>query len=171
MSNDAKRRYWQGKRGQGETVKWLRDRVGYAEAECLIWPFTRKVDGRGLFGFEGKHHQAHRFMCELVNGPPPTPAHDAAHSCGRGHDGCVHPKHLSWKTKTENQKDRRRHGTKSASSWRWRPKLTPADVIAIRKYKGPMTQAKMAEVYGVTDATIRDVKSGKSWKTIMVVPS
>lgn len=50
-------------------------------------------------------------MCQKAHGDPPSPKHDAAHSCGRGHEGCVNPNHLSWKTKKQNQADRITHGT------------------------------------------------------------
>ena len=44
-------------------------------------------------------------MCFLAHGEPPTPDHVAAHSCGKGRDGCVHPKHLRWATSSENALD------------------------------------------------------------------
>lgn len=50
--------------------------------------------------------------------------------------------------------------------YRYHPKLTPVDVIQIRKYDGPLTQVKLAAIFEVTDATIRDVRSGKSWKRL-----
>ena len=96
---------WSSLRGQGGTRKWLLAHVDYDGDDCLIWPFARIQSGRGHFGYEGKHYQAHVYMCELVNGPCP-PGHEAAHSCGRGHDACVHPKHLSWKTRAENRRIR-----------------------------------------------------------------
>jgi|SRR5580700_477015 hypothetical protein len=117
------------------------------------------------YGRVGKNRKilwAHRVMCELVNGPCP-PDHEAAHSCGRGKFGCVHPKHLSWKTRTHNQLDRAQHGTKSLGYYKHRPKLTPDKVREIRDMKGTKTQREIATQFGVTDATIRDIYAGKSW--------
>lgn len=87
------------KRGEGKTIKWLRAHTDYSHDWCLIWPFVSKLHGYGQFGYLGKNYYAHRFMCELAHGPAPSPLHEAAHSCGRGHEGCVNPQHLSWKTK------------------------------------------------------------------------
>jgi hypothetical protein len=50
---------------------------------------------------------AHRAMCRLIHGNPPTPKHQAAHSCGNGRRGCVHPGHLRWATDAENRAERR----------------------------------------------------------------
>lgn len=110
-------------------MMWIRDHLEYPHDYCLIWPFARGDNGYGSFGRQGKFIYTHRYICELVKGPPPTPEHQAAHSCGRGHEGCVNPKHLSWKTRAENQLDRREHGTENRV---WN-KLTPDDVAEIRR--------------------------------------
>jgi hypothetical protein len=72
--------------------------------ECIQWPYTRDRQGYGRISFGG-HQIASRFICEMTHGKPPTPEHEAAHSCGNGHLGCVNPKHLSWKTHAENMGD------------------------------------------------------------------
>lgn len=38
------KRYWSGKRGEGEAVKWLRDHADYDGDECLIFPFYLNPD-------------------------------------------------------------------------------------------------------------------------------
>ena len=98
-------------KGKGKTFAWLIARVDYQGDDCLPWPFCRDGRvGRGRMGHEGKRPWAHRLMCELAHGPPPTPKHQAAHECGKGHYGCVNPRHLAWKTNSENQLDRRKNG-------------------------------------------------------------
>jgi hypothetical protein len=101
-----------GSPGEGGAFQWLVAYAGYDEPDCLIWPFCRNSRvGRGHLGYNGRQYWAHRLMCELVNGPAPTPKHQASHTCGKGHTGCVHPGHLKWKTNSENQADRAKHGT------------------------------------------------------------
>ncbi len=143
------------RRGSGKAVAWLRAHVDYDDEGCLIWPFYR--DRYGHFGHEGEHHYAHRFMCELVNGPPPTPEHQAAHSCGHGEDGCVHPKHLSWKTLGGNMLDKTVHGT----NWKRvrARKLTheQADAIRASTEKPPA----LAKQFGVSESTIRHIRAGR----------
>lgn len=92
-------------------LEWLMERVDYDAPDCLIWPFARDHQGRGLLSVGNKKiRRAHRVMCEIVNGPPPSEKHQAAHECGNGHLGCIHPKHLIWKTQSGNTIDRIRHG-------------------------------------------------------------
>src|SRR3972149_10759839 len=99
------------KKGRGKAYLFLLKQIGLEDGPCLIWPFSTNGTGYGRLGVDGKGYYAHRYMCELVNGPPPTPDHEASHDCGNGHLGCVHPRHLEWKTASENHLDRRRHGT------------------------------------------------------------
>lgn len=81
--------------------------------ECLIWPFGRNGDGYGSVQVDGKMVNAHRYLCQIAHGEPPTATHQAAHSCGKGHLGCVAKNHLRWATPAENQADRLIHGTRS----------------------------------------------------------
>lgn len=86
--------------------------VGYTGDDCLLWPFSKSNKGYGTINHDGRNLTVSRFLCAEVNGPPPTPDHVAAHSCGRGHTGCVNPRHLRWATRTENEADKIIHGTK-----------------------------------------------------------
>ena len=123
-----------GVRYEIEGIDWLRAHVDFDGEGCLLWPRFRDVNGYGRVSVrvdgKTKIRWAHRVMCELVNGPCP-PDHEAAHSCGRGKFGCVHPKHLEWKTQTANQIDRAQHGTKSRGAYHLHPKLTPEKVREI----------------------------------------
>lgn len=55
--------------GNGKTIQWLRDHVGYDADYCLIWPLYRNPNGYDQFTTLGKSGWAHREMCKLVNGP------------------------------------------------------------------------------------------------------
>lgn len=69
---------------------------------CVTWPYSKCTNGYGQVAINGKKVLTHRISCERLNGPPPTPQHEAAHSCGNGHLGCVSPWHLRWLTHAEN---------------------------------------------------------------------
>lgn len=84
--------------------------VPFKGDECLYWPFKVPKEGYPSFWHNGKSHRAHRYVCEAKNGLPPTAAHEAAHSCGNGHLGCINPGHLRWATRKENAADRSLHG-------------------------------------------------------------
>lgn len=161
MTLDPKR-YWSNKKGEGEAVTFLRDNVGYDADGCLEWPFSTMPTGYACFGYLGKSLYAHRFMCELVKGPPPSPLHEAAHSCGRGKFGCVDPRHLSWKTATENALDSAKHGTQARNPWGNTGKITRNQVAEIWALKGRETQAETGARFGVSASTIRDIYLGRS---------
>lgn len=94
---------------KGDCFQWLKDHQTFDGGECLRWPFHRDQSGYGRVRVMGKSMAASRFMCELVRGAPPSPEHQAAHSCGNGHLGCVNPRHLRWATPKENMEDLARH--------------------------------------------------------------
>lgn len=147
----------------GTAKKWLEDHADYSGDDCLPWPFVRWSSGYGFFGLPPLG--AHRYMCELKNGPPPTPKHQAAHSCGCGQDGCVNPNHLSWKTNAENQVERYQHSGRVN-----RTKTTPAQVDEIRALKGNERTAVTAKRYGISETTVRDIQSGRTARTSKYIP-
>lgn len=154
------------KRGQGETLKFLKAHVNHQGDDCLIWPFSRKETGYGHFGFDGKMRSAHRFMCELAHGPAPE-GMQAAHECGNGSGGCVNPKHLKWKTQGENERDKHKHGTAGpCRKGEKRKKLNAEQVVEIRSLIGTMAETELAALYGVTRGHIYLIKTGKVWPTV-----
>lgn len=142
--------------GSGKTIEWIRYHANYDADFCLIWPFCRNPNGYGTFGYLGKPHYAHRFMCEFVNGPAPTDEHEAAHSCGNGNMGCVNPRHLSWKTKSENRIDALNHGT-GVRGRNGRKRLNESQVAEIRSLQGKMTQAEIAAKFGISEPNVRAI--------------
>jgi DNA-binding transcriptional regulator YiaG len=144
--------------GRSPLMAWIRDHLSYSGDDCLTWPFGRDRNGYGSTVRRGKKVLAHRYICTIVHGEPPTPKHHAAHSCGKGHEGCVNPRHLSWKTNSENQLDRHQHGTNAKS----RTKLTPEQVDEIRSLKGAESTGVTAARFGISEATARHIQSGRA---------
>src|SRR5690606_35281135 len=118
----------------GKVQKYIRSTVlPWASDECLFWPFSRNESGYGTIKVDRKSGIASRYICELVNGAPPSASYDAAHSCGKGHMGCVNPHHLSWKTRLENVEDMEVHGTRLRGEKATKAKLSEKEVIRIRQ--------------------------------------
>jgi hypothetical protein len=146
------------KKEDAPSKRWLEQHLDHADREfCLIWPLSRAQNGYPVCGANNAI-RPHRIMCEHRNGPPPSPAHQAAHSCGNGHLGCVNPWHLDWKTPSENQLERYQQ-----SGLAPRAKLTPAQVDEIRALKGRARTVDIAHQFGVSEANIRQIQSGKTW--------
>ncbi len=143
----------------------------YDGDDCLIWPFTRNNNGYGSISVAGRHKLVTRHVCEQVNGPAPTPRHEAAHSCGRGHEGCVTKRHLSWKTRTENMADRVAHGTNVQGERQGNAKLSEADVKEIMRLKGTVSQRELGQRFAVTQSAISDIHTGKHWRFLTAEPS
>lgn len=137
--------------------------LNFGGDECLTWPFARSSNGYSNISLNGKNYRVHRLACEHVNGSPPSPDHDAAHTCGQGHNGCVNPRHLVWKTHTENEADKIEHGTTLRGTRHKLSKLTEADVILIRSMKGTTSNTKIAARYNVSRQLIDAIMNGTSW--------
>ena len=148
---------------KGAPWKWLQDRVGFDGDDCLIWPFNRPKDGYGRIMILRRCKLAHRVMCEIVHGDPPTLRHEAAHSCGRGRLGCVNPKHLRWATPEENQADRISHGTSNRGERHGSAVLDEKQVRQIRKMKGDVSQKDIAAAFGVSRTAIRLIHNRETW--------
>ena len=147
----------------GEPSAWLRQHVGYSSDKCLAWPFARGRDGRGRIQNDISP-QAHRAMCILAHGKPPSARHQAAHTCGKGHEGCVNPAHLYWATPLENNADQIVHGTRLRGAKKPGARLTEDDVRKIRRMKDMgLSQREIGERFGVHAETIGDILRGATW--------
>lgn len=143
--------------GNSKLLHWIRDvALPYQGEDCLIFPFGRSRDGYASIGRAGKNTKVHRLICQRIHGDPPTPKHHAAHSCNNGHNGCVNPRHLRWKTPGENHKEAKPHP---------RYKLNEQQVAEIRQLRGAEKPHVTAGRYGVTEATIRKIQNGTNWPT------
>lgn len=155
-----------GAASRGHVQEYYRGRVlSYHGTECLIWPFARS-SGYAVMGLAGKVETVSRLVCTEVHGPPPTPAHQAAHSCGNGHLGCVSRRHLSWKTPAGNQADRLVHDTHRRGERHVGVKLSEADAKEITKLKGAKSQREIAKQFNVSRTAVRLIHEGKNWAWI-----
>lgn len=163
------KKYGDPKKGpteRGAPMKFLMDvALTYDGDECIKWPFSG-VRGYGQILYDGRMQMVSRIVCAEVNGPPPSPIHEAAHSCGKGHDGCITPGHLSWKTPKENQADKYLHGTIRNGESSPAAKLSEEQVIEILSLKGRVLQQVLADRYGVTRQAIGDILSGRNWSHV-----
>ena len=146
----------------------LLEMISVPTDDCIAWPYAANR-GYGVVVIDRKTHYAHRLALSTVS-EPPTEKHQAAH--GPCHNrACVNPLHLSWKTATENQADKRRDGTHLEGEAAPACTIPDVDVALIRSlYKGPQhprrpktgpTQSELANQFGCDQTTISDIVNYK----------
>jgi hypothetical protein len=90
---------------------WAKVAIPENPHDCWEWNGARslKRDGvkRPVIQVAGRRspikHVA-RVVCEWYQGPPPSSAHEAGHTCPQGENcNCVSPYHLVWMTRIENE--------------------------------------------------------------------
>lgn len=150
-------------KGKSAAQDWLRAHVNYQGDDCLEWPFSRSR-GYGQVAINRVVKKAPRVMCEMAHGAPPAPGLEAAHSCGNGHLGCINPRHLSWKTRTENRRDRTAHGRTARGEF-GKSKLLPDQVREIRRLGDTVSKEELGRRYKVSPSTIGKIIRFERWKT------
>lgn len=151
---------------RGKVTAWLEDLVSRSEfpEECITWPYSIDGNGYALYSTartsEFPTNKATRYICFRVHGEPASKEHHAAHSCGKGHEACVNPGHLSWKTPGENLQDKIAHGTHMYGDAHPSTKFSDAVALAIRADKRPVPV--ICSAFGISDSQARKIRSGRA---------
>jgi hypothetical protein len=118
----------------------------------------------------GVRKTIHVLVCAAFHGPRPGDGYEVAHGNGDPTDNCVG--NLRWATRSENQQDSIRHGTKykhpdgaMAGARNHSAKVTPGQVAEIRRRwsAGDVSQRALATEYGIGKSQIHNIVSGKQW--------
>lgn len=125
------------------------ERVGTHLLPYALPPFAKFKNGYAELCIAGQTLRVSRLVCERVHGPSPSPDHQAAHSCGKGHLACVTKRHLSWKTRSENMADKVLHGTSKRGENCNFTKLSEASVLEIRALRKSVPQSEIAARFGI----------------------
>ncbi len=129
--------------------------------ECWDWEGSSLSNGYGRIGFNCKQYRAHRVAFYLTTEIDPANKL-VCHKCDN--PGCCNPKHLFLGTNAENLKDRGTKGRTACGENQGGSKLTEKDVHEIRVSNE--AQKKIAALYGVTPASICQIRKYKLWKHI-----
>lgn len=147
----------------GEAIAYLDAVVmSHDGQDCLFWPYSRSR-GAAMIYIDGRNARVAPIVCARRHGPAPSPEHEAAHSCGNDHMGCVSPHHLRWDTPSGNNQDKLLHGTHNRGERHNLAKLTEEDVRDIRRKRGTETYQQAADRYGVSLATVKAIYSRRTW--------
>lgn len=121
--------------------------------DCIFWPFGMPKKGYPKVN----KNSAHRLVCKA-----------AAHSCGKGHLGCINPNHLRWASPKENNADKIAHGTANRGDRCNLAKLSEASVIEIKRLLGAVPNPMLAARFNISVAAINAIASGRTWSYIQV---
>jgi len=126
---------------------------------CWIWAGSIK----GPYGLYQKSY-AHRVSYSIFKGGIPAGL-SVLHRCDQ--TLCVNPEHLFLGTQQDNITDAQAKGRLARGSKQGLSKLTDADVRCILwSRRLGMTQTALAKRFGVCQATIYEILSGKNWTHI-----
>lgn len=150
---------------RGKARSFLLEAAIFEGDECLIWPFARmKSNGYAICNYEGRSQITSRVVCRLAHGEPPSKRHEAAHSCGQGHQGCINPKHLRWALPVENCADTVRHGRSLRGTNNKSAKLNPSAVDEIRtRLADHVPQRQIAAEFNISQTTVSGISIGALW--------
>lgn len=153
---------------------WIaRDERGYwrpRQGRVLkAWPVAHGYVAVGLAG--GVKVGVHRLVAFAFHGQPPSDGHESAHRNGNAGDNRA--SNLRWRTRTENEQEKRDHGTyfrraRLLGERHHKAKLTEADIVSIRAvYTGQRGEiAAIAIQFGVARSTIGRIVRGRAWSHV-----
>lgn len=132
---------------------------------CWMWVRQRDACGYGRLQIGTRNALAHRVSWELNRGDIPKGMH-VLHRCDQ--PGCVNPGHLFLGTHQDNMADMYSKGRRPAPRGirNGRVKLSEQDVLDIRANYAlcRVTQAELAQRFGVSSASINFIVNGKNWR-------
>jgi hypothetical protein len=83
-----------------------------------------------------------------------------------GNPNNFHADNLRWSTQTENERDKRRHGTHLNGSRRNFAKLTDDEVRNIRELLPVRSLEDISKMFGITVRSVKDIAAGRKWATL-----
>lgn len=131
------------------------------------WPWTGARTSWNYGHFNSKTHgeyMAHRLAWELANGrKPPAGVQNGTvmHTCDN--PPCCNPAHLVLGTHVENMQQMTDRGRRALAT---RAKITPDQVIQIRKDYGRVDTKALSAKYGLKRNTIYLIASGRTWRHV-----
>lgn len=132
-------------------------------APCIEWTGYRLKGGYGYRQYPPTRRRelTHRIAYMEAFGPIP-PGMCVCHRCDN--PPCINPEHLFLGTLAENCHDRHRKGRTPQGEAAGPAKLT---AVLVREIRGLCAQGwqqcDVAAAYGVTDASVFNIRHGKTW--------
>jgi hypothetical protein len=105
-----------------------------------------------------------RIVATVFHGAPPTPKHQAAHCDGDKTNDCA--SNLAWKSRKENEQDKKLHGTYLFGERANGARMTASGVREV--LMSDASNHELAAKFGVSYSTIFDIRTRRSWRHVSV---
>ena len=128
---------------------------------CQEWTKAKDKNGYGVSWLNGKWTRAHRKIYIENYGPIPE-GMIVRHTCDNRL--CINPNHLVLGTHQQNSTDMVTRNRQARGEQVGTSKLTDDVVRMIRSLSG--SSRKLAEFFGCSGTTIKDIKKNKIWSHI-----
>ncbi|WP_327594694.1 hypothetical protein [Streptomyces chartreusis] len=149
------------KRGKGALLAELRAATQATTDECIILT-TAQGTARPTAQVDGKGMLASRAVWVLANGDPGD--QHVLHTCHRGEEGCINLRHLYLGDNDRNIADMVEAGRSTRGERSGMHKLKAPQVQDIRRrIAAREPYASIASRYGVSTATVYQIRAGKVW--------
>jgi len=133
---------------------------------CLLWAGSLHESGYGIVSEDYGRTRAHRRSYEAEHGEIPDGLF-ICHKCDVR--ACVNPSHLFAGTAADNARDcvSKGRGTDNRGEKHGNAKLTREQALdVLRLAESGVTQAAIAEKYGMAQASISLIVTGKNWASL-----
>lgn len=133
--------------------------------EC--WPWTGSTNGKrgyGTFRTGDKRDYAHRFALELHTGVRLLPGEESLHRCDN--PPCCNPSHLFKGTAADNIADMMKKGRHRARRGEGHRSAKLNEQIVRDVRKSTLSNTELAEIHGVRQNTISNIRTRKTWRHI-----
>ena len=136
-------------------------KVKILDSGCWEWTGAKIETGYGVFWYQGRSVNAHRWIYEYVHNKQISQDVYICHHCDN--TSCVNPSHLFEGTPQDNMSDKVNKGRHTKGVDVNTNKLTEEDVLFIREHRHLKTKY-LAEKFGVNIHHINKLKRGLGWK-------
>jgi DNA-binding XRE family transcriptional regulator len=132
------------------------------ENGCWLWMGARNKGGYGALWLDGEVKYTHRVVGVVFLALDEASGQYVLHDCDTR--ACCNPGHLRLGSHADNMAD-------ASAKGRLSKKLTPAEVIEIRRLRAEgHTQQALADRYGVSRMTIRQIERRETWRHLSDEP-
>lgn len=143
-----------------KTGRVIKTRLGHGIKYLIVDLHTGKR--WGLSSSTGQTtHLVHVLVCSAFHGERPS-GMDVAHGDGNHQNNAA--SNLRWATRSDNMRDKSKHGTERRGEARFGAKLTADQVLAIRA--DPRPEKPIAADYGISTGTVGKIRRREKWTHI-----